>query len=315
MLRYVLRRLPSAVLVLLLSTVPIFGVLRLAPGDPAATVAGSDAGPAAVAAVRHQMGLDRPLTSQYLSWLGNALHGDFATSFVNKADVSGIVLRGLGNTGTLALCALLLAVLLAFPLGIATALVRSGWLRTLLSGLNVLMLSVPPYVTGVLLVLLFSVGLRLLPPGGYVSVFDDPVAGLQFLALPSLCLAFPAAAVLARFLTASLQRVFHEEHYFAARMRGLSASRLVIRHGLPNAIGPMTTVLAIQIGQLLGGAVIVESVFAWPGLGQAMVSAAGARDYPVMQALLLLAVTVFIVLQLLSDVVHAVIDPRVRERT
>jgi peptide/nickel transport system permease protein len=314
-LRHVARRLPSAVVVLLLSTIPIFGILRLAPGDPAATVAGADAGPAAIAAARHEMGLDRPLVSQYLSWLGDALHGDFSTSFVNKADVATLVLRGLGNTGTLALCALLLAVALAFPLGMATALTRSGRLRTLLSGVNVLMLSIPPYVTGVLLVLVFSVGLRLLPPGGYVSVFDDPVAGVQFLLLPSVCLALPAAAVLARFLTASLQRVFHEEYYFAARMRGLSARRLVLRHGLPNAVGPMVTVLGIQIGHLLGGAVIVEAVFAWPGLGQAMVSAAGARDYPVMQALLLLAVTVFIVLQLVSDVVYAVIDPRVREQT
>lgn len=315
MLRYVLRRIPSAVVVLLLSTIPIFGILRLAPGDPAASAAGADAGPAALAALRHQMGLDRPLAAQYVSWLGDALHGDFSTSYVNKAPVSELVLRGLGNTGTLALCALVLSVVLAFPLGVATALVRRGWARTLLSGLNVLMLSVPPYVTGVLMVLLFSVVLRLLPPGGYVSVFDDPVAGAQFLLLPTVCLALPAAAVLARFLTASLQRVFHEEHYFAARMRGLSARRTVLRHGLPNAVGPMVTVLGIQIGNLLGGAIIVESIFAWPGIGQAMVSAAGSRDYPVMQALLLLAVTVFIVLQLLSDVVYAVIDPRVRERT
>jgi peptide/nickel transport system permease protein len=306
---------PSAVLVLLLSTVPVFGILRLAPGDPAATLAGSDAGPAAVAAVRHQLGIDRPLAVQYGSWLWDMVHGDFATSFVNKAPVSDLVLRGLGNTGTLALCALLLAVVLSFPLGMATALVRTGWVRTLLSGVNVVMLSVPPYVTGVVLVLLLSVGLRLLPPGGYVPVFQDPVAGLQFLALPAVCLALPAAAVLARFLTASLQRVFHEEHYFAAGMRGLSTRRLVLRHGLPNAVGPMITVLGIQIGQLLGGAVIVESIFAWPGLGQQMVTAASARDYPVMQALLLLAVTVFIVLQLVSDLVYATIDPRVREAT
>ncbi|WP_420000170.1 ABC transporter permease [Streptomyces boninensis] len=315
MLRYVLRRLPSAVIVLLLATIPVFAVLRLAPGDPAATVAGPDAGPEVIAGVRHEMGLDRSLTVQYFSWLGDALRGDFATSFVSKVPVSDLVMRGLGNTGTLTVCALLLAVLLAFPLGLAQALARTGRVRTLLNGINVVMLSVPPYVTGVILVLVFSVGLRLLPPGGYVSVFDDPVAGVQFLLLPSICLALPAAAVLARFLTASLQRVFHEEHYFASRMRGLSAKRLVLRHGLPNAVGPVVTVLGIQIGHLLGGAVIVESIFAWPGLGQTLVTAASARDYPLVQALLLLAVTVFIALQLLSDVVYAVIDPRVRERT
>lgn len=315
MLRYALHKLPSAALVLLLATLPVFAVLRLAPGDPAVLVAGPDADAETVAGIRHDLGLDRPLAVQYFSWLGDALRGDFSTSFVNGAEVSELVLRGLGNTGTLALCALTLAVLIAFPLGIATATVRTGWMRAALSALNVVMLSVPTYVTGVVLVLIFAVGLELLPPGGYVSLFDDPVAAFQFLLLPSICLAMPAAAVLARFLTASLQRVFHEDHYFASRMRGLSGRRLMVRHALPNTVGPVVTVLGIQIGNLLGGAIIVESVFAWPGLGQTMVTAANARDYPLVQALLLLAVTAFIILQLLSDVVYAAIDPRVRERS
>ncbi|RKN39827.1 ABC transporter permease [Streptomyces hoynatensis] len=314
MLRYLLRRLPVTALVLLLATVPIFAVLRMAPGDPAATLAGPDASPEAVAAIRHDLGLDRSLARQYLSWLGGALHGDFSTSFVNGAEVSGLVGRGLGNTGTLTLCALVLAVLLAFPLGVATALARTARLRTALSALNVVMLAVPTYVTGVLLTMVFSGALRLLPPGGYVPVLDDPVEGAQFLVLPSVCLALPSAAVLARFLAASLQRVFHEEHYFASRMRGLSRRRLILRHGLPNAVGPLVTVLGIQIGHLLGGAVIVEAIFAWPGLGEAMVSSANARDYPMVQAMLLLAVTVFIVLQLFSDLVYALVDPRVREQ-
>ena len=245
----------------------------------------------------------------------SVLRGDLSTSFVNGAEVSEIVGRGIGNTGVLAASAVVLALLLAFPLGVAAAVVRAGWLRTLLAGINVLMLAVPTYVTGVVFVLVFAVGLRLLPSGGYVSFFDDPAASVQFLLLPSLCLALPAAAVLARFLTASLQRAMAEEYYFAARMRGLRGARLLVRHGLPNAVGPVVTVLGIQIGNLLGGAVIVEGVFAWPGLGQAMVRAAEARDYPVVQALLLLAVAVFITLQLLSDVVCAAIDPRVREQT
>lgn len=315
MLRYLLRRLPASVLVLLLATVPVFLVLRLSPGDPAAMLAGPDASPAAVAAARHELGLDRPLAAQYADWTGGVLRGDLSTSFANGAEVSEIVGRGIGNTGMLALSALLLALALAFPLGVAGAVVRTGWLRGLLASVTVLMLAVPTYVTGVVLILVFAVGLRLLPSGGYVSFFGNPVESVQFLLLPSLCLALPAAAVLARFLTASLQRAMAEEYYFAARMRGLRGRRLLVRHGLPNSLGPVVTVLGIQIGNLLGGAVIVEGVFAWPGLGQAMVDAAEARDYPVVQALLLLAVAVFIVLQLLSDVVYAVIDPRVRERT
>ncbi|WP_049580166.1 ABC transporter permease [Streptomyces sp. SBT349] len=315
MLRYLLRRLPSALLVLLLATVPVFLVLRLSPGDPAATLAGPDAGPEAIDAARAELGLDRPLAAQYTDWLGGVLTGDLSTSFVNGAEVSEIVSRGVGNTGMLAMSALLLALLLAFPLGVAGAMARSGWVRTLLAAVNVLMLAVPTYVTGVVLVLVFAVGLKVLPSGGYVSFFEDPVAGAQFLLLPSVCLALPAAAVLARFLTAALQRSVREEYWFAARMRGLGRRRLLLRHGLPNSLGPVITVLGIQIGHLLGGAVIVEGVFAWPGLGQAMVRAAEARDYPVVQALLLLAVAVFIVLQLLSDVLGAAVDPRVRERT
>jgi peptide/nickel transport system permease protein len=314
MFAYLIRRLPSALVVLVLATVPIFGVMRLAPGDPAAILAGPDATPEVLAQTRHDLGLDRPLVEQYFSWLGGVLRWDFATSFVTGAEVSEIVGRSLGNTATLAFCALLVALVLALPLGIAQALAQRGWLQLTLSGLNVVMLAVPPYVTGVILVFVFAITLRLLPPGSYVSLFEDPVAALQFLTLPSLCLALPVAAVLARFLAASLQRTVNEQHYLAAQLRGITGARLLVRHGLPNSLGSVVTILGIQIGNLLGGAVIVEGIFAWPGLGQALVQAAKSSDYPIVQAILLLAVGVFILLQLLSDVVNAAIDPRVRER-
>lgn len=314
MFAYLIRRLPSALVVLVLATVPIFGVLRLAPGDPAAILAGPDATPEVIAQTRHDLGLDRPLIEQYFSWLGGVLQWDFSTSFVTGAEVSEIVGRSLGNTATLAFSALLVALVLALPLGIAQALARRGWVQLGLSGLNVVMLAIPPYVTGVILVFVFAITLRLLPPGSYVSLFDDPGAALQFLIMPSICLALPVAAVLARFLAASLQRTINEQHYLAARLRGITGARLLLRHGLPNSLGSVITILGIQIGHLLGGAIIVEGIFAWPGLGQALVLAAKSSDYPIVQAILLLAVAVFILLQLLSDVVTAAIDPRVRER-
>lgn len=315
MFAYLVRRLPSALVVLLLATIPIFGVMRLAPGDPAAVLAGPDASAETIEQTRQELGLDRPLVEQYFSWMSGVVQWDFSTSFVTGTEVSEIVSRSLGNTTTLTLSALLLALVLALPLGIAQALARRGWLQLAISGLNVVMLAIPPYVTGVILVFVFAITLRLLPPGSYVSVFEDPVAGLQFLILPSICLALPVAAVLARFLAASLQRTVNEQHYLAAQLRGITGAKLLIRHGLPNSLGSVITILGIQIGSLLGGAVIVEGIFAWPGLGQALVQASVAGDYPIVQAILLLAVAVFILLQLLSDVANAAIDPRVRERT
>lgn len=315
LVNYVRGRLPSAILILALATIPIFLMLRLAPGDPATVLAGPDATAATLANVRNQLGLDKPLLSQYLSWLNGVAHFDFGTSFATRARVGDLIARGGGATATLALSALVVALLIALPLGIVSATAKSSLVQTIVSAVNVVLLAVPTYVSGVLLVLVFAVTFPILPPGGYETLGSSPVAALQYLAMPTLCLAFPVSAVLARFLGASLQQVFREEHYFAAQLRGVGGVRLMLRHALPNAIGPMVVMLGIQTGQLLGGSVIVEAIFAWPGIGQTLVQASVSRDYPVVQSLLLLAVGVFITLQLLTDLATAAIDPRTRERS
>ncbi|MFG2819761.1 ABC transporter permease [Kitasatospora sp. NPDC048365] len=303
------RRLPSALLVLLLASFAIFLILRLIPGDPATTLAGPDAGPEAVAAVRARLGLDQPLPAQYLGWLTDLLTGDLGPSYAIGGPVTDLIGNGLGATVELTLGALLLVVALGVPLGLAGTGIRAGALLRLLTSL---LLAVPPYVTGLVLVLVFAVGLRLLPAGGHQSVLDQPDIGLQYLLLPALCLALPSAAVLARYLRDSVDQALGEDWVRTATALGVPRRRILRRHVLPNALPPAVTVLGLLIGQLLGGAVLVEAIFAWPGLGQLAEQGVLRRDYPVVQDLLLLLVAVYVAVQLLTDLVHAWLDPRIR---
>jgi peptide/nickel transport system permease protein len=312
MLRYALRRVPSALLVLLVASVLVFGVLRLAPGDPAVVLAGPDAAPATVAHVRASLGLDSSLPVQYWTWLTGLLTGDLGTSFILGAPIATLIGHGLGNTLELTAASLLLALAGGGAAGVLLGTARHKGVRALLGGAVNLALAVPPYVTGVLLVLLFAVTFRVLPASGHESLLADPVIGVQYLLLPALCLALPAGAVLARFLAASLRRSGQEDYVRTGRAKGLTKRRLLTRHTLPGALPPVITVLGIQIGQLLGGAIVVEAVFAWPGVGQLLLQAVLGRDYLLVQDLLLFAVAVFVVLQTATDLVQAGLDPRVR---
>jgi peptide/nickel transport system permease protein len=312
MLRYALRRVPSAILVLVIASVIVFGVLHLAPGDPAALAAGPDANPETIAAVRHQLGLDASLPQQYLSWLGGILTGDLGTSYVRKLPIGTLIGNGAGNTLLLTLGAVVIAVLLGGIAGLILGVGRNRIVRTAATGLTALAFAIPPYVSGVLLVLLFAVTFRVLPPGGHTSVLTDPTIGLQYLLMPALALALPAAAVIARFLSTSIRQVYDEEYIRTGTAKGLRERRIVLRHALPNALPPVLTVLGIQIGQMLGGAIVVEAIFAWPGLGQLIVDSVKSSDYLVVQDLLLIAVAVFVVLQTVTDLLHAAVDPRLR---
>ncbi|MEV5976589.1 ABC transporter permease [Streptomyces sp. NPDC052114] len=312
MLRYALRRVPAALVVLAVASVLVFAVLRLAPGDPAVVLAGPDASAATVAEVRTSLGLDRSLPAQYWTWLSGVLTGDLGTSFILGAPNATLIGRGLGNTLELALAALLLALLGGGAAGLALGTGTRRAVRTLLGGAVSLALAVPPYVTGVLLVLVFAVTWRVLPASGHEDLLADPEIGVQYLLLPALCLALPTGAVLARFLAASLRRARVDEYVKTATAKGLPRRRLLARHVLPNALPPVVTVLGIQIGQLLGGAIVVEAVYAWPGLGQLLLQAVIGRDYLLVQDLLLFAVAVFVVVQTLTDLAQAALDPRVR---
>ncbi|MGW9447255.1 MULTISPECIES: ABC transporter permease [unclassified Streptomyces] len=309
---YLLRRLPSALLVLLVASFVAFAVLRLVPGDPAAVLAGPDASAETEAAIRARLGLDEPLPAQYLRWLGDLLTGDLGPSYAIGGQTADLIGDGLGATVELTLGALLFVVVLGAAFGILGATSRNRWVRTAVRVLTTGALAVPPFVTGVLLVLLFSVLLGVLPPGGRVPLLTAPDLGVQYLLLPALCLALPSAAVLGRYLKDGIERALGEDYVRTATAAGVAPRRLLWRHALPNALPPVVTLLGMQTGNLLGGAVLVEAIFAWPGLGQLAEQALVRRDYPVVQDLLLLLVTVFVLVQLLTDLVHAWLDPRIR---
>lgn len=309
---YLLKRIPSALLVLLLASFLIFAILRLVPGDAAEVLAGPDASPASVAAIRSQLGLDEPLLAQYAAWIGDLVRGDLGPSYAIGGQVADLIGDGLGATAELTLGALFFTVTLGLLLGVLGATSRRRPVRVVVHALTTGALAVPPFVTGVLLVLVFAVGLGVLPSGGRVGLLEAPDLELQYLLLPSLCLALPSAAVLGRYLKDSLERAFAEDYIRTATAVGVPRRRLLWRHALPNALPPVVTLLGMQTGQLLGGAVLVEAIFAWPGLGQLAEQALNRRDYPVVQDLLLLLVAVFVLVQLLTDVVYAALDPRIR---
>ncbi|MCB8901407.1 MULTISPECIES: ABC transporter permease [unclassified Streptomyces] len=309
---YLLRRLPSALLVLLVASFVAFAVLRLVPGDPAAVLAGPDASPETEAAIRARLGLDAPLHTQYLRWIGDLLTGDLGPSYAIGGQTADLIGEGLGATVELTLGALLFVVVLGGAFGILGATSRNRWAGGAVRILTTTALAVPPFVTGVLLVLLFAVVLGVLPPGGRVPLLTAPDLGVQYLLLPALCLALPSAAVLGRYLKDGIERALAEDYVRTATAAGIAPRRLLWRHALPNALPPVVTLLGMQTGHLLGGAVLVEAIFAWPGLGQLAEQALVRRDYPVVQDLLLLLVTVFVLVQLLTDLVHAWLDPRIR---
>ncbi|MFT9669468.1 ABC transporter permease [Streptomyces rhizosphaericola] len=312
MRRYLLRRLPSALLVLLGASFLVFAILRLVPGDPATSLAGPDADAATVAAIRERLGLDAPLLSQYAHWIGSLATGDLGPSYAIGGQVSDLIGDGLGATAELTAAALLFVVVLGGAFGILGATSRSGWIRGAIRVTTTAALAVPPFVSGVLLVLLFAVVLGVLPPGGRVAFLGAPDLAAQYLLLPALCLALPSAAVLGRYLKDGIERALDEDYIRTATAAGVAPRRLLWRHALPNALPPVVTLLGMQTGHLLGGAVLVEAIFAWPGLGQLAEQGLSRRDYPVVQDLLLLLVAAFVVVQLLTDLVYAWLDPRIR---
>lgn len=311
MFQYALRRIPSGLLILALASVVIFLLLRATGGDPAAVKAGSDANPAILAAIRLDLGLDKPLWLQYTTWLHGVFTGNLGNSLVSGAPIASLIGNGLQATFLLTCAASLSAVVIGFVLGIAIA-ATSGTARAALDGVASLILAIPTYVSGVLLILIFSVTLNLLPVGGYRPLFQDPNISMQYLLMPALCLALPVAGVLARFLSTSMRQVMSENFVLTGMAKGLSPRALLLRHILPNALPPVFTVLGIQIGQMLGGAIVVEAIFAWPGIGSVLANATLARDYFLIQDLLLVAVAVFIFIQVVTDLAQAALDSRIR---
>lgn len=312
--RYLLRRLPSALVVLAIASFGIFALVRLVPGDPVSTLAGPDASPEARAAIRSDLGLDQPLLTQYVTWLGQLARLDLGTSYRIGGQVKDLVADGAVNTIVLTVTALLLAVVVALASSILAVVLDNRWVNAALSFGNTLAIALPTFVTGLVLILLFAVVFPVLPAGGTPpdGFIARPDIAAQYLLLPAVCLALGAGAALTRFLTEALRTELRQPYVTTARALGISRRRIVLTQALRNALPSAVTVLGIQFGTLLGGAVLVEAIFTWPGLGGLIEEAISGRDYPLVQVLLLLSVAVFVVIQLITDLIHAWLDPRIR---
>lgn len=309
---YTVRRLLQAAILLLLASVAVFLLLRLIPGDPAYTIAGPNAREEQLEVVREELGLTRSLPVQYGIWLGNVLTGDLGTSYVSRQPVSDLIVDRLPATAQLAGAAILLAILLSFPVGILLAVRRGTWLSRFLSGYTALMLAIPTFWLGLMLLLFFGLRLGALPMSGYVSFFENPLEAMKHLILPAITLAAALSAVLARMLGNSLMEVLDHDFVRTARAKGLAERSVLRQHVLKNAMIPVVTLLGIQLGQLLGGAVITEAIFQWPGLGQLILQGINNRDYTVVQGTMLFLVVFFVIVNLLVDLSYGFLDPRIR---
>lgn len=312
MIAYLIRRLPSVAFLLLATTVVAFALPRLAPGDPAAAVAGSDASPETLAQIREQMGLDQPILTQYLDWMGGVLTGDLGTSFTTNRPVSELIAARLTSTIELALVAGILMVAIGVLLGVATATTRRPLTRGVLDAVNSALLAAPPFLTGLLLILLLGIAVPILPVSGEVSLAEDPIIGIQYLILPALALALPQAAAIGRLVTASMIGTAQEDFVDLATAKGVAGSTIVRRHVLRNSMAPALVTIGLRFGELLAGAIVIEAIFARHGLGSLAVTSVQTRDYFVVQILIVGAVAVAVAMQVLTDLGVAALDPRIR---
>jgi len=312
---YVLIRVMTSVGLLVLSSILIFCVLRVIPGDPTITKLGGsirEVDPRALQAIRHQLGLDRSLPYQYLHWVGGIVRGNFGHSYFSQFPVTTLITQRIGATLELAIAASLLGLLIAVPAAAISAIWRNRVFDAFIAGFTAIGMATPAFVTGILLIVVFGIKLNLLPTQGYVSFEHHPLASLKTVILPAITLAIAVAAPILRILGASLADVASAPYIRTAEAKGLLRRQVVLRHLLPNAAIPALTTVGIIIGSLLGGTVIVEYVFARPGLGTLMVDSVFKRDYAVLQTLVLLAAATFILSSLVIDLLYGVLDPRLR---
>jgi peptide/nickel transport system permease protein len=312
MLRFILGRLLAAIPVLLGVTIAVFFVMKLMPGDAIMARLGTEATPELTAAFRDLYGLDRPVPQQLWEWLGRVVRLDFGVSMVSHRPVLASILQRLPATLELTLAATLLALLLGIPLGVAAAWWKGRAADLVARFLAMIGQSVPTFWLALLLILLFGLRLRWLPATGYVAWAEDPLRHLRYVALPAVTLGIGMAAVVARYVRASLLDVLRLDYVRTARGKGLAARSVLWRHALRNALIPVTTVVGIQIGTLIGGTVIIEDIFAWPGMGRFALQAIYERDYPVIQTIVIVIAAFYVTINLLVDVAYTFLDPRIR---
>ncbi|HKO09524.1 MAG TPA: ABC transporter permease [Alphaproteobacteria bacterium] len=312
MIAYIIRRLIATVPVMGVVAIFVFSLLYIAPGDPAAVIAGDLATPQDIARIHAQLGLDEPFLARFGRWLWGVLHGDLGISIFTNLPVTRLIAQRLEPTAVLTIATMIVAIAVAIPIGVVAAWKAGSWIDRAVMGFAVLGFSLPAFVLAYLLILVFAVELGWLPVQGYVSFREGVVPFLRHLVLPSLTLGFIYAALIARITRASMLEVLSQDYIRTAQAKGLATRDVLIGHALKNAAVPIVTVIGIGVALLISGVIVTETVFAIPGLGRLTVDAILRRDYPIIQGVILLFSGVFVLVNLLVDISYTLLDPRVR---
>ena len=312
MARVLAGRLALSVPMLLGMSVLVFLIIRLVPGDPVLAVLGLNATPQLVAKLREDLGLNEPIYMQYFSWLGGVLHGDFGLDYRSDEPIGQMLLQRLPVTLELTGLALLLSIVMAIPLGVVAAVRRGRLPDKATQGVSLVGISIPEFWLGIMLILIFSLWLGLLPSSGWVPLREDPVENIRHIILPAFTLAVGLAAVLIRITRTAMLDVLHEDYIRFTRAKGVGERTVIFKHALRNASIPIVTVVGLQCGYLLGGAIVVEQVFALPGVGRLVLDSVLQRNYPVVQASVLMVGLMFVLTNLAADLLYAVLNPKLR---
>jgi peptide/nickel transport system permease protein len=315
MTSYILRRLAQLIPVLFLASLGIWAMVYAVPGSPVGAIVGENATPEQIADTIKRLGLDRPLYEQYWSWLRGAVVGDFGQSIQSREPVLDLIMTRVPATLQLGLAAIIVGLVLGVPVAIISALVPNSWIDRALSAWSALALGVPTFWLGILLILLFGVQLRWLPAvSTYISFFEDPLGALQNILLPALTLGTYVSGIFARFLRASLLGELKADYVRTARSKGLRERDVVGRHVMRNALLPFVTIVGLMLAAFVGGTVVTEAVFTYPGIGRLLIQAIGVRDYPLIQGCILFVLVIYVLMNVLVDVLYAYIDPRIEYR-
>ncbi len=312
MLAFIARRFLTAVISVLLASVLVFSALLAVPGDPAEAILGLNASPQALTALRDQLGLDQPPARRYVEWLGGILHGDFGESINYQRPVGSLIAARLGVSIPLSLGAALIACLIALPTGIVAALRRGTALDPLVTSASQLGAAIPSFWLGLMLILLFAVRLHWLPAGGFVAWHTGPLRSLRSLLLPMVALGLGQAAVMTRMTRAAMIETLDQDYVRTARAKGLASRRVILVHALRNALVTIVTIFGLSLTNVFIGSIIIEQVFALPGMGRLVLTAIGARDFPLLQGEILVYAATIIALSFLVDVSYSILDPRIR---
>ena len=311
MTRYLIRRLGLAIPTLLLVAIAVFGMVRLAPGDPAQVLLGETASPAEIDAKRAQMGRDEPMPAQFLRWAGDVANGDLGTSLLSGQPVTNLVLDRFAVSAPIVAAAVALALIIAVIGGLYAALNRGRTIDIVIVTTATVLLSIPAFWLGLMFMLFFGLKLGWAPVIGFVPFSEDPVAALSYMVLPVIVLALAELGVLTRMMRASAIEVLGLDYVLHARAKGLDDDRVLSRHVFPNAFAPTLTLTGLLLANLLGGIAVIETVFTLPGLGRLMVDAVLARDYPVIQGCLLFTACIYILVNLSVDLIYPLFDPKI----